>query len=123
MWKGSMPAISSPFNAIDPFEGARRPLTRLNSVDFPAPLGPMIAWRSPAGISRDTPRMIAVAPKPLCTSRSRSAFSAMGGLDAGFVAGQLPRGADPGRGAAQQEESDHRDRGRAPPRPRGGGGF
>jgi hypothetical protein len=34
-----------------------------NSVDLPAPLGPMIAWRSPSAMSRDTPRMIGVGPK------------------------------------------------------------
>src|SRR5258708_4864148 len=121
MWNGRMPAISSPFSAIDPFEGARRPLTRLKSVDLPAPLGPMIAWRSPTGISSDTPRMIAVAPKLLCTSRSVSALSGIGGLDAVGVAGKLPRCANAGRGAAQEKESGERDRRRTEPRPWRGG--
>src|SRR4029077_7673948 len=57
-------------------------LIRLNSVDFPAPFGPMIACRSPAGTVRLTPRMIRVAPKLLCTSLS---------LMAGAVISPSPR--------------------------------
>ena len=67
---GRAPAISSPWSRIEPRVGAKRPLIRLNSVDLPAPLGPMIAWRSPRAISSETPRMIGVAPKRLSTSRS-----------------------------------------------------
>ena len=55
----------SPFSRIAPRVGAKRPLIRLNSVDLPAPLGPMIACRSPGGIARSTPRMISVLPKLL----------------------------------------------------------
>ena len=64
---GRSPAISSPCKRIEPAVGANRPLTRLKSVDLPAPFGPMIACRSPAGISSETPRMICVAPNDLRT--------------------------------------------------------
>jgi hypothetical protein len=40
--------MRSPFRRISPALGAKRPLMRLNSVDLPAPFGPMIATRSPA---------------------------------------------------------------------------
>jgi hypothetical protein len=36
-----------PFSSTSPLVGAKRPLIRLNSVDLPAPLGPMTAMRSP----------------------------------------------------------------------------
>ena len=65
--------MSRPLSSILPRVGANRPEIRLNSVDLPAPLGPMIAWRSPTGISRSTPRMISVLPKLLCTPLSLSA--------------------------------------------------
>ena len=69
-WCGGSPVISSPLSCTVPEVGARRPLIRLNSVDFPAPFGPMIAWRSPVGTLRLTPRMIWVAPKSFCKSTS-----------------------------------------------------
>ena len=40
---------------------------RLKSVDFPAPLGPIIACRSPFSMSKFTPRTILVSPKLLQT--------------------------------------------------------
>ena len=48
--------------------GANEPDIRWNSVDLPAPLGPMTAWRSPARTARFTPRMICASPKDLRTS-------------------------------------------------------
>ena len=36
-----------PLSRISPLVGAKRPLIRLNSVDLPAPFGPMTAMRSP----------------------------------------------------------------------------
>ena len=53
--------------------GKTRPLMRLNSVDLPAPLGPMMATRSPGATARLAPRMISVLPKLLRKSRSSSA--------------------------------------------------
>jgi hypothetical protein len=37
-----------PLSSTSPLVGSKRPLIRLNSVDLPAPLGPMMATRSPA---------------------------------------------------------------------------
>ena len=45
--KGLRPVMSSPLSRISPALSAKRPLIRLNSVDLPAPFGPMTAWRSP----------------------------------------------------------------------------
>jgi hypothetical protein len=50
----------------------KRPLIRLNSVLLPAPLGPMMATRSPCFTDRLAPRMISVLPKLLRTSTERS---------------------------------------------------
>ena len=57
----------------------KRPLMRLNSVLLPAPLGPMMATRSPGFTARLAPRMICVLPKLLRTSRSSTAYSAAAG--------------------------------------------
>src|SRR5258706_16385374 len=101
---GRSPAISRPWRRIEPCEGTSRPLIRLKSVDLPAPLGPMIAWRSPSGIASDTPRMISVAPKLLRTASSATAASAIG------VASR--QGAvQPGDAAGEQHDRDQ-------PRPR-----
>src|SRR5690625_2030215 len=50
--------------------GAIMPAIIFNSVDFPAPLGPMIANTSPASTSRSTPSTAGRPPKRLPTSRS-----------------------------------------------------
>src|SRR5262245_9286216 len=63
-----------PLRCTSPLLGAMRPLMRLNRVDLPAPLGPMMATRSPAGTARFTPRMISVLPKLLRRSLSSSAY-------------------------------------------------
>ena len=46
-----MPATSSPARRIEPSSGRSCPLTRLKSVDLPAPFGPMMLTSSP---SRDS---------------------------------------------------------------------
>ena len=58
----------------------KRPLIRLNSVDLPAPLGPMMATRSPCCTARFTPRMISGLAEALCA-----------GLSLQFVAGNERR--------------------------------
>src|SRR5712671_3348269 len=70
---GARLAIDRPLTVIEPELIGKRPEIRLNSVVLPAPLGPMMAWRSPRGIERLTPRMISVAPNFLHTSRSSTA--------------------------------------------------
>ena len=39
---GCRPSMRWPFSRISPLVGAKRPLIRLNSVDLPAPFGPMM---------------------------------------------------------------------------------
>ena len=70
---GFLPSMRWPLRMTSPLVGAKRPLIRLNSVDLPAPLGPMMATRSPALTARLAPRMISVLPKLLRRSRSSSA--------------------------------------------------
>src|SRR5574343_887347 len=65
--------MASPFNRISPLVIGSRPLIRLNSVDLPAPLGPIRATRSPAFTASSAPRMISVLPKDLRTLRNSSA--------------------------------------------------
>src|SRR5438552_3906492 len=120
MRQGREPAISSPCILIDPLVGAKRPLTRLKRVDLPAPLGPMIAWRSPAGISSETPRMMRVAPKLLRTSSSRSAPSATSGSGPGLFGGEAPGRRDARRYPPPRRISGRDEQHRAYPRPRGG---
>jgi len=70
---GFLPSMRWPLSSTWPLLGAKRPLMRLNSVDLPAPLGPMMPTRSPAFTARFTPRMISVLPKLLRRSLSSSA--------------------------------------------------
>ena len=62
---GARPVMLSPFSRTSPELTGKRPLTRWNSVDLPAPLGPMMACRSPWCTSRLTPRMICVRAEAL----------------------------------------------------------
>ncbi|MCY1369751.1 hypothetical protein D9M69_568050 [compost metagenome] len=70
---GFLPSMRVPLRMTSPLLGSKRPEIRLNSVDLPAPLGPMMATRSPGRTARSTPRMISVLPKRLRRSRSSSA--------------------------------------------------
>src|SRR5690242_9087316 len=111
---GRSPATSLPSSLIDPCEGLSRPLIKLKSVDLPAPLGPMIAWRSPSGTVSETPRMISVAPKLLRTPASSSAVSATGGRRAHGA----PRIVHFRPQAPRHESADRHQRDRGEPRPR-----
>jgi hypothetical protein len=62
-----------PLSRTWPLVAPNRPLMRLKSVDLPAPLGPMIATRSPGATARLVPRMISVLPKDLRRSLSSTA--------------------------------------------------
>ena len=55
-----------------PRSSGKRALIRLNSVDLPAPFGPMMAWRSPVRIARSTPRMISVGRSSCGRRRARA---------------------------------------------------
>lgn len=52
---GGHPVISRPRRWIRPAVGRIRPVRRLKNVDFPAPLGPMMARISPASTWKSTP--------------------------------------------------------------------
>src|ERR1700730_1387609 len=58
-----------------PREGVTMPNTVRSSVDFPAPLAPMIETISPARTSAETPRSTSISPYPACTSSSSSRIS------------------------------------------------
>ena len=51
---GSLPVMSLPSNTIEPDDGDRKPVRRLNSVVLPAPLGPTSAWMVPSVTERLT---------------------------------------------------------------------
>src|SRR5829696_5962673 len=59
-----------------PFVAGKSPATRLNSVVFPAPLGPSTARRSPCATSRSTSRTATTPPNRLVSPRRRIAGSA-----------------------------------------------
>jgi hypothetical protein len=65
IWNGVRPSMRWPLSRISPLLGPKRPLMRLNSVDLPAPFGPMIATRSPGATASSVPRMISVLPNRL----------------------------------------------------------
>jgi hypothetical protein len=54
IWAG-FPEMSWPLNRISPEEGSNLPLMILNSVVFPAPFGPITAWRSFSCMVKSTP--------------------------------------------------------------------
>jgi hypothetical protein len=58
---------SRPSNDTLPVEARSTPVTSLNNVDLPAPLGPIRAWRAPGATSRSTPATALSAPKDRLT--------------------------------------------------------
>src|SRR6056297_53304 len=65
-WAGT-PARSSPLNVQRPWSGVSNPVSRLNRVVLPAPLGPIRPVMSPAGISRWSTSTAVRPPKDRCT--------------------------------------------------------
>ena len=74
---GGKRVTSRPKSVIRPSLGGSSPLIRLKSVVFPAPLGPMMARRSPGRTSRLTPSTARRPPKARDTPDSVSAESAV----------------------------------------------
>ena len=70
---GAMPVTSRPASVTRPASGFRWPVSRLNSVDLPAPLGPMMATISWRATARLTPSIAATPPN----ARLRSCASIM----------------------------------------------
>src|SRR3990172_1079068 len=66
--------ISCPLRKALPSEGFSWPVSRLNRVVLPAPLGPMIASLSLSSTSKVT--SLTAASPPKCTDRSRTSRSA-----------------------------------------------
>ncbi len=56
MWGGSR-SMCVPARLIEPESGRRWPAIRLNSVDLPAPFGPITPRSSPSATSRLTSRL------------------------------------------------------------------
>src|SRR6185295_8644010 len=105
--------IDSPAKTISPAVGFSVPVIRLNSVDFPAPFGPITARTSPGSTVISTPSSAASAPKrrinPLHSSSGIGCLRAAGIL-------RLRRALEPaGQDApdALRGEQDERDEDRA----------
>ncbi len=60
---GDMAVTSCPSRRTDPLSGFNAPVRRLNSVDFPAPLGPISPVIAPRLISSDTVSTARNSPK------------------------------------------------------------
>src|SRR5512134_417222 len=67
-----MPVTSRPLKRTCPLSGRRCPVMRLNSVVFPAPLGPMMALIEPRGTLRLTPATAWKPSKARATPRTSS---------------------------------------------------
>ncbi len=73
-WGGS-PVSREPSSLTSPASGRSCPESMLNSVVFPAPLGPMRAWISPRGSARSTPSTARTPPNALRSPRTSSTVS------------------------------------------------
>src|SRR5215467_3385737 len=87
-----MRVMSRPLKKIRPASGLISPASWPIRVDLPAPLGPMMACNSPAGMSREMPSEASTPPNRLVSSRicksgsatvrsRQSAFDAAAGID------------------------------------------
>src|SRR5690242_4652560 len=119
--KGATPVMSRPSTTTRPAVGCRWPVMRLNSVDLPAPFGPITAAISPSATTRSTSLTARKPPNDL----ERPFTSSTLHLDAGRLGtgyfrtgGALPLAAQPriaGRHATddpageseQEHEQDH----------------
>src|SRR5438128_2284223 len=107
------PAIGSPWNRIVPEVGASVPVTTLNNVVLPEPLGPMRAKTAPRGTSRLTSSRALSPPK----FRERFRMARIGASLTGPGPGGAPRAAAATPAAAEAEDlrpgdvdPDHRGR-------------
>src|SRR5258705_5887357 len=65
---GACPVMSAPSSSTEPDVGRSRPEMRLNSVVFPAPLGPITASSSPSRTS--SPTSVTIVAPPMTSPRS-----------------------------------------------------
>jgi len=99
---GGRPVIGRSSKMMRPALGGSWPVIRLNSVVFPAPLGPMMARRSSAATLSETSFTAARAPK---WRLSRSMASSAGGrIMRGARSGRA--GADDPAGREEHEEDE-----------------
>src|SRR6266704_3127466 len=98
---GASPVTSCPRKLTEPASGSRNPERMPNSVDFPAPLGPMSEVMLPAGTARVT-SSTALRPPKLRDRRCASSMS-----------GALGREAPEQSADAARQERDHRDQHRS----------
>src|SRR5579859_2671953 len=71
---GGAAVTSTPSNRTRPAVGTASPARQLNSVDLPAPFGPMIPTISPAATSMFTPRTARKPSNALETARASSSM-------------------------------------------------
>ena len=69
--QGLHPTSSFPLSLMDP-DDRNSPVMQLNSVDLPAPFGPMIAKNSPGATVNDTSESAATPPKLIETPSTSS---------------------------------------------------
>src|SRR5882724_12889455 len=103
--RGPRFVTSRPSNTMRPACTGRSPNTVLNTVDLPAPLGPMMVVIAPRAACRLVPFSTVKPPYPATTSSSTRRLSAKVGLDDARVAAHL-RGRALGDDAALGEHQD-----------------
>src|SRR4029079_17911333 len=112
MRSGRQPVMSWPSKRSRPAVGASTPVTRLNSVVLPAPLGPITAWMAPGSTTRST-SATAVNPSndfvslSTCSTRGPPSGAGRPGNQAGARAADQPPRAPDHHGDQQRAEERH----------------
>src|SRR5918996_727395 len=70
IWEGRRPDTRSPLKTISPEDGASTPVSRLKTVLFPAPFGPIRPWIVRGATVMESPVTASSPPKRLLTSRN-----------------------------------------------------
>src|SRR5579884_4065708 len=97
-WWGRAPATSRPSNQMLPVVGGKSPVMQLNSVVFPAPLGPIRAKTWPRSTVKLTSSTARSPPKRLLTcSQRRMAPSCSSPISGALHVGQRLLGRGPGQ--------------------------
>src|SRR5262249_41673937 len=94
LW-GAAPVMSRPSRRTLPLSGRKCPVIRLNSVDLPAPFGPVSTVRSTSETARNPEKDL---PSPRSSSTAGSPQAPPQGVDAAQ---------DAAREAEQQHQQDH----------------
>src|SRR5215469_7839477 len=99
---GATPVTSRPSTNTRPAVGRRCPVIRLNSVDFPAPFGPMTAAISPSATAKWT----SVTARKPANDLERPRTSSIG-ASSPFAAKPRHGGRDTSGDAAREGEQQH----------------